>query len=237
GGANSGRCVTEARFALLVGATGLVGSYVLRRLLESSACARVAVWVRRDLGVTHAKLKVEVIEFERLSERRVEAHDVYCCLGTTIKQAGSQAAFRRVDHDYPVALARAAARDGAKRLLVVSALGANPDATAFYNRVKGEMEAAVRGAGVAKTYLFRPSLLSGPRQEQRLGERIGLVAGAVLGPLLGKFRPIHAELVAEAMLAVALQDPPSRTLESDEIRRVARRAASPSPTSSDSPQG
>lgn len=229
--------MTEARSALLVGATGLVGSYVLRRLLETPAYSRVTAWVRRDLGVAHAKLSVQMMDFERLAERRVEAQDVYCCLGTTLKQAGSQAAFRRVDHDYPVALARAAARDRAKRLLVVSALGANPDATVFYNRVKGEMEAAVRGAGVAKTYLFRPSLLSGPRKEERLGERIGLVLGAVLGPLLGKYRPIHAELVAGAMLAVALQDAPSRTLESDEIRRVARRASSPSPPSSGSPQG
>lgn len=229
--------MTGARSALLLGATGLVGSCVLRRLLETAAYSRVTVWARRDLGVSHARLSVRIVDFERLAECRVDAQDVYCCLGTTLRQAGSRAAFRRVDHDYPVALARAAARDHAKRLLVVSALGANPDATVFYNRVKGEMEAAVRGAGVAKTYLFRPSLLSGPRKEQRLGERIGLFAGAVLGPLLGKFRPIHAELVAEAMLAVALQDPPSRTLESDEIRRVARRAASPSPTSSGSPQG
>lgn len=213
--------MTEARTALLVGATGLVGSYVLRRLLEAPAYARVTVWVRRDLGVTHAKLTVEVVDFERLAERRVAADDVYCCLGTTIKQAGSQAAFRRVDHDYPVALARAAARDGAKRLLVVSALGANPDATVFYNRVKGEMELDVRGAGVAKTCFFRPSLLSGPRSEERIGEKVGLVVGAVLGPLLGKLRPIHADLVAAAMVSVAVEDSPSRTLESDEIRRIA----------------
>ena len=202
--------MTEARAALLVGATGLVGSYVLQRLLGTPAFARVTAWVRRDFGVTHAKLKVEVVDFERLAERRIEAHDVYCCLGTTIKQAGSQAAFRHVDHDYPVALARAAARDGAKRLLVVSALGANPDATVFYNRVKGEMEEDVRAAGVAKTYFFRPSLLSGPRSEERIGEKVGLVVGAVLGPLLGKFRPIHADLVAAAMVKVAAEDSPSR---------------------------
>src|SRR4029079_4890466 len=116
---------------------------------------------------------------------------------------GSQEAFRRVDFDYPVALARAAARDGAKRLLVVSALGADAGSKIFYNRVKGEMEGAVRSAGVGKTYFFRPSLLSGPRAEPRLGERAGLVIGAVLGPLLGKYRPIHGELVAAAMLNAA----------------------------------
>lgn len=229
--------MTLARSALLVGATGLVGSFMLQRLLAAPEYARVAVWARRDIGKTHAKLGAEVVDFERLEERRVEAEDVYCCLGTTINQAGSQAAFRRVDHDYPVALARAAARDGAQRLLVVSALGARPDSTVFYNRVKGEMEAAVRAAGVAKTYLFHPSLLSGPRAEARTGERIGQVVGAVLGPLLGKFRPIDADLVAAAMLAIARQDPPSRTVESGEIRRIGAGEATRSPSSSGSPSG
>lgn len=229
--------MTQARSALLVGATGLVGSHVLRRLLESAAYARVTAWVRRDLGVTHAKLSIEIVDFERLAQLRVEAEDVYCCLGTTIKRAGSQAAFRRVDHDYPVALARAAARDDAKRLLVVSALGANPDATVFYNRVKGEMEEDVRAAGVARTYFFRPSLLSGPRSEERIGEKVGLVVGAVLGPLLGKFRPIHADLVAAAMLKVAAEDSPSRSVESDEIRRIAGGGATRSRSSSGSPSG
>jgi len=212
--------MAESRSALLVGATGLVGSFLLQRLLASERTARVIVWARRDIGKPHPKLKVEIVDFERLEQRRVEAEDVFCCLGTTIKQAGSQAAFRRVDHDYPVALARAAARDGAKRLLVISALGANPHATVFYNRVKGEMEEAVRAAGVPKTVFFRPSLLSGPRVEERLGEKVGLVVGSILGPLLGKYRPIHADIVAAAMLKVAMEELPLRTLESDEIRRA-----------------
>jgi len=218
--------MAESRSALLVGATGLVGSFLLQRLLASERYARVTVWARRDVGKTHPKLKVEIVDFERLEERRVEAEDVFCCLGTTIKQAGSQAAFRRVDYGYPVALARAAARGGAKRLLVVSALGANPDATMFYNRVKGEMEEAVR-AGVPQTILFRPSLLSGRRAEERLGEKVGLVVGSILGPLLGKYRPIHADIVAAAMLNAAEEDRPSCVLESDEIREIGVRARFP----------
>ena len=152
----------------------------------------------------------------------MSAEDVFCCLGTTLKQAGSRDAFRRVDFDYPVALARAAARDGAKRLLVVSALGADAGSKIFYNRVKGEMEGAVRSAGVGKTYFFRPSLLSGPRAEPRLGERAGLVIGAVLGPLLGKYRPIHGELVAAAMLNAAERDLPAQDFDSPQIRRLAQ---------------
>lgn len=162
------------------------------------------------------------MDFERLEERRIDGVDVYCCLGTTIKQAGSQAAFRRVDFDFPVALARAAARDGAKRLLVVSALGANARSGVFYNRVKGEMEEAVRAAGVTKTIFFRPSLLVGPRVETRIGERIGQVVGALLGPLLGRYRPIHADLVAAAMLKAAQRDLPAQVFESEQIRALAQ---------------
>ena len=213
--------MAEGRAALLAGATGLIGSFLLERLLASDAYTRVAVWARRDLGKQHPKLKCEVVDFERLHERRVEAEDVFCCLGTTIKKAGSQAAFRQVDYDYPVALAIAAAGGGARRLLVVSALGANPDSNIFYNRVKGEMEIAVRAAGVPTTIFFRPSLLSGPRAEVRRGERIGEAIGKVLGPLLGKYRPIHADLVAQAMLRAALEGRPSGEIESGEIRRIA----------------
>jgi uncharacterized protein YbjT (DUF2867 family) len=210
------------RTALLAGATGLVGSFLLERLLASMSYASVEVLARRDSGQTHPKLKSGIVDFARLDERRVAADDVFCCLGTTIGQAGSQAAFRRVDYDYPVALARAAARGGAKRFLVVSALGANSASRVFYNRVKGEMEAAVRASGVPKVYVFRPSLLSGPRKESRLGEQVGLVAGALLGPLLGKYRPIHADLVAAAMLNAAEQDLPADTFESERIRGMAK---------------
>ncbi len=209
------------RTALLVGASGLIGGFLLKRLLEAPAYARVTVWARRPLQAAHPKLAVDLVDFAKLEECRVEAEDVFCCLGTTIRQAGTQEAFRRVDHDYPVALARAAARDGAKRFLVVSALGANPRSGVFYNRVKGDMEAAVGAAGIAKTSVFRPSLLSGPRKEERPGEKVGLVVGKLLGPLLGKYRPIHADLVAAAMLKAAADDLPGRIYESDEIRALA----------------
>jgi uncharacterized protein YbjT (DUF2867 family) len=191
-------------------------------LLASSTCSTVHVWLRRPLGREHPKLKSQIIDFDRLHDCRVEAEDVYCCLGTTIKQAGSQAAFRRVDFDYVAGLAGAAARGGAKRLLVVSALGADSRSRVFYNRVKGEMEEAVRAAGVEKTLIFRPSLLSGPRALPRMGERIGLALGGVLGPLLGKYRPIHADLVAAAMLKAAADDLPAQEFESPQIRALAQ---------------
>lgn len=210
---------SAARSALLVGATGLIGAFVLERLLASPRYARVTVWARREIGKTHPKLKVEVVDFERLAQRQIEAEDVYCCLGTTIKQAGSQRAFRHVDFDYPVALAGVAARSGAKRFLVVSALGANKRSRVFYNRVKGEMEEAVRIAGVPKTYIFRPSMLSGRRENKRFWEDVATAVGAVIGPLLGKYRPIHGDAVAAAMLRTAERDPPSAVFESAGMRR------------------
>ena len=217
--------MAETRTALLAGATGLVGSYVLKKLSASPAYSKVIVWVRRPLAVSDPKVTVELIDFDRLEERHISAQDVYCCLGTTIKQAGSQDAFRRVDFGYPVALARRAAKDGVRRLLIVSALGANARSSVFYSRVKGEMEEAVRASGVPQIYLFRPSLLVGPRREFRLGERIGFLVSLVLRPLLGKYRPIHADAVAEAMLIAATRDLEPGVYESDRIGELARTQA------------
>jgi len=208
------------RSALLVGATGLVGSALLKLLLDSPRYARVDVWVRRALEIPHPKLTAKVVDFDRLGELRVDAEDVYCALGTTIRTAGSKGAFRRVDCDYPLALARTAARDGAQRILVVSSLGADSRSGMFYSRVKGEMEESVSEAGVPKALFFRPSLLDGRRSEFRLGERIGLLVGVVLGPLLGRYRPIHAGLVAAAMLRAAEHDLPAGVFDSERIRKL-----------------
>jgi uncharacterized protein YbjT (DUF2867 family) len=194
--------------------------------LLASPASTVHVWTRRTYEKQHPKLKAKTVDFDQLQELRVEADDVYCCLGTTIKQAGSREAFRRVDYDYVLALAKAAARDGAKRLLVVSSLGADPRSRVFYSRVKGEMEEAVGAAGVATTIFFRPALLSGPRAKYRLGERIGLVVGSVLGPLLGRYRPIHGDLVAAAMVRAAERGLPSQVFESEKIRALAQSRSS-----------
>jgi len=210
----------ERRSALLVGATGLIGSLVLQRLLDVTAYRSVTVWARRPLAMHGAGLRTEVFDFEDMRSHKVEAEDVFCCIGTTMKQARTREVFRLVDHDYPVALAEAAARGGAKRLLVVSSLGADPRSRVFYNRVKGEMEAAVSAAGVPRTIFFRPTLLRGARDEFRLGERIGLAVGDLLGPLLDRYRPIDADVVATAMIKAALKNLPSGVIESDQIRTL-----------------
>ncbi|HVF87991.1 MAG TPA: hypothetical protein VM866_10390, partial [Pyrinomonadaceae bacterium] len=164
----------ETRSALLVGATGLVGGHCLNLLLEDAAYQKVVVLGRRMLPVGHRKLEQHIIDFDQLTDyaRLIYGQDVFCCLGTTIKKAGSQEAFRRVDFTYPHEVARVAAGNGAEQMLLVSALGADARSRVFYNRVKGETEEAVSKLPFGGVQIFRPSLLLGERQEVRRGEQI-----------------------------------------------------------------
>jgi uncharacterized protein YbjT (DUF2867 family) len=150
-----------------------------------------------------------VIDFERLesAEDALFGDDLYCCLGTTIKAAGSQAAFRRVDHDYVLALARRAVAAGTARLFLVSALGADARSRVFYSRVKGEAEDAVAALPFRAVHIVRPSLLLGRRQESRPAERVGQWLGRLAAPLfigpLAPYRAIEAADVAAALVACA----------------------------------
>lgn len=198
--------------ALIAGATGLVGRYCLARLLDEPVYGRVIALVRRPLPQTDAKLEQRVIDFDRLGLEGTEfpaADDVFCCLGTTIKVAGSEAAFRQVDFVYVVSFASLALGRGAKQFLLVSSLGANAKSGIFYSRVKGETEAAITALLFEGRHVFRPSILLGEREESRPGERAGIVlmrgaSFAMLGPLR-KYRPIAAATVGRAMVRVALQ--------------------------------
>lgn len=216
------------RTALLAGATGLVGCAVLTRLLASPRYRKVVVLVRRPLGAMAPKLEQQVVDFGRIEAHSlaVAVDDVFCCLGTTIKVAGSRAAFRRVDHDYPVALARMAAANGAQRFAMISSLGADPGSSVFYSRVKGETEADVAALALPHYWFLRPSLLAGQRAETRVGERIGLAVAGLIGPLMigamRRYRAIHADTVAAAMLALVSSDRPSGPVESDELARLGR---------------
>ncbi len=215
--------------ALIAGASGLVGSQCLARLLDDPAYARVLALVRRPLPHPHRKLEQHIVEFDRLGAAGTEfpaADDVFCCLGTTIRQAGSRPAFRQVDFTYVVSLAGLALGRGAKQFLLVSSLGANANSPVFYSRVKGETEAAVTALPFEGRQIFRPSILAGERAEHRPGERAGIMvmrglSFALLGPLR-KYRPIGAGTVARAMVRVALAAPRGVNIfESSEIERLA----------------
>jgi len=204
---NNGTAST--RVALIAGATGLVGQAILSLLLADTRYSVVHVVGRRAPGVQHPKLVVHVSA--TLTNWICPAvDDVYIALGTTIKVAGSKAAFKAIDGDAVVAIAAAAKTAGSTRLAVVSAMGASPQSGVFYNQVKGEMEAAVSQLGFETVVIARPSLLSGDRdslkQPERMAEKLSLVAFKWLNPLITpNYRIIKASSVARALVSTLLK--------------------------------
>ena len=206
---------SPSRTALLAGATGLIGRALLTRLLAAAEYQRVIMLVRRAASdiAAHAKLAVRTVDFANLPAPFPAVDDVYIALGTTIKTAGSQEAFRQVDYDYVVGVAKAARAAGATRLAVVSALGANAHSNVFYNRVKGEMQQAIAGLGYQTLVLAQPSLLVGDRGA--LGQPVRnaeVLVARLLRPVMGfvpkGVRPIAAGDVAAAMLKATLAGQP-----------------------------
>lgn len=215
-----------ARTALLVGATGLVGGHVLDRLLDDARWSEVHVLARRGAGRTHAKLVEQLVDFESLPALS-PVDDVFACLGTTIKAAGTQERFRRVDHHYTVSVARLAQQAGAQRLALVSSVGANERSGNFYLRVKGETERDVRALGWETLVLARPSFLVGERDQARAGERLGIALAGVVAPLmlggLRRYRPIEARDVAAALVAsLARSERGERILEHEDLMAFAK---------------
>lgn len=205
---------------LLAGATGLTGEHLLDRLLSEPTISRVLAPSRAPLA-EHPHLDNPVGALaELLPSLEGPIDSAFCCLGTTIRQAGSQEAFRAVDHDLVLAFARRARELGARHFLVISAMGANPGSSVFYNRVKGETEAALKAMDWPQLTIARPSLLLGPRREFRLGERL---AAPLLRWIPGKYRGIEAAVLARALWRLALEEGEgARVVESDELRRLGR---------------
>ncbi len=202
----------HSRTACLLGATGLVGGFCLEELKRSNAYARIVVITRRALNLPASAAVVERIvpDLSKLSPADFQGiDDVFCALGTTIKQAGSQAAFRAVDYDLPLTAARAAKQAGARQFVLVSSIGADSKSGNFYLRTKGELERDLAAVGFPALHILRPGLLLGDRKEHRSGESIAQKAAPalnllLLGPLR-KYRSISAAKLARAMVGAALQ--------------------------------
>ncbi len=195
--------------ALIVGSTGLVGSFLLQKLLEDDYYEKVTVLVRRPIDRIHPRLRQVIYEFDRPFIDKVRADDIYCCLGTTIKKAGSKDAFRKVDYGYPLQIAQFAHENGASRYAVVTAMGSDEKSMFFYNRVKGQLENELRKIPFDGLYIFRPSMLLGKRDDFRAGEDIAKIFMKLVRPLLPRnIRAIHASQVAEAMFSYVKQDLP-----------------------------
>lgn len=214
-----------AKKALILGATGLIGQAVITRLLADDRYDQVVAFSRRDLAQSHPKLKVEIIDFQKIEqyEALFEADELYCCLGTTMKKAGSEEAFKWVDYEIPYRAAQIAKKKDLKHYLIVTAMGADPKSYFFYNRVKGEIERDLAGLDLPRLSIIRPGLLIGDRDEQRLGESIAQSVSKVFSPLLpNAYKPIEGNTVANAMIKIANQEPTQSIFSSGELQTLGK---------------
>ncbi|SFR43520.1 NAD dependent epimerase/dehydratase family protein [Marinobacter gudaonensis] len=219
---------------MLLGATGLTGGQVLQGLLAREEVNQVVALVRHRLPTLHDKLAQHEVDFDDLDAHAslFDVDAIICCLGTTIKKAGSQAQFRKVDLGYPLKAAELGRAPDVRAFILMSAIGASSSSTIFYNRVKGELEDALEDLGYPYLSIYHPSLLLGDRKEQRTAEALGikampLVNRLLIGPL-DKYRGIEAATVALAMVnevcSLATAPAAERVLqirEYDEIRQLA----------------
>lgn len=198
--------------AIIIGSTGLTGSHLLRKLLSSNIYDKVISFVRKGSKISHPKLVQHVVDFDKPESYQdlLEGNDMFCCLGTTIKKAGSQEAFEKVDLLYPLQFAKAAAIKGVRQFSIISSIGANPQSSNFYLRTKGKCEESLRTLSFQSVSIFRPSLLLGNRKEVRMGEIFGKYImkffSIFLIGKLKKYRPIKAKEVTDAMFNIAQQN-------------------------------
>ena len=221
----------NTRTAAILGASGLVGGFCLRALVDDPDYSRVVTFGRRELpSFTRAKVAQRVADLDSLTAEDFRGvQDVFCALGTTIRKAGSQAAFRHVDLELPLRAATEAVKAGAEQFVVVSSVGADPASKNFYLRTKGEMERELAKLPFKAIHILRPSLLIGKRAEFRLGEAIAMALAPALDLLtlgaLRRYHSIRAETVGRAMVAAAKQGASGASVgEYDEIARLGKAA-------------
>ena len=221
------------RKAILAGASGLIGSNLLQQLLNSRHYSEVLILVRKQLPITHPKLKQLVVDFEQLSHYAadIKGDVVFCCLGTTKKQTPDQAAYRKIDYQYPLDIAWIAQTNGAESYHLVSSIGANKNSSVFYTRTKGEVESDLKAVPFKSIFIYRPSFLIGNRKNNPffltfLGKTLTFINPLFIGSFR-KWRTIRAEVVAKAMLISSLNHQREIFMyESDEIQRIGGKAQS-----------
>ena len=214
---------------LIAGASGLVGKTLIKLLLNSDRTSSVISIVRKSMNIDHKKLVEKIIDFDNL-ETELDAINVevaYCCLGTTIKKAGTKENFEKVDLHYPLRLAEHLHDLGTNQFNIITAIGSNPNSSFYYNRIKGKVEEKLRAVGFTALNIFRPSLLIGNREEHRVGEKLAIAGSKVFNPFLfgpfKKYRGIKSEDVAMAMMVVGLDQSCQgmNIFESDKIQSLA----------------
>jgi uncharacterized protein YbjT (DUF2867 family) len=213
--------------AILFGSTGLIGNLLLEELVQAEIYQTIKIFVRQSAEISHPKIQEYIVDFSKPDTflSQINGDDIFICLGTTIKKAGSIKRMEEIDRDLPVMLASAASKNGIKRIAVVSSIGAKPTSSNYYLRIKGEMENEIMKLKFENIAIVRPSMLLGERKEKRTGESAGKIVMKVFHPfLLGKmkkYRGIHGRDVAKVMIAVLQKDQKNNIYESDELQMIA----------------
>ena len=213
--------------AIILGITGVTGSLLAKHLFDDERFEKVISFHRRQSGLQHPKLEEHVIDMFELEKHQeaFKADVVFCCVGTTQSKTSDRETYKKIDYGIPLAAAKLCVTNDIKRLIVISALGADPESRVFYNKVKGEMERDVLAEKPKNTYFLEPALLAADREEKRTAEKIGIAAFKVLNPFLigplKKFRSIKPEALVKTMLYLTFNTYEDARIPSDEIQKLA----------------
>ncbi|WP_281987899.1 nucleoside-diphosphate sugar epimerase [Aquimarina aggregata] len=216
-----------SKTAIILGATGLTGSILLKMLIADIRYHKIKLFSRKSCGITHPKIEEHLIDMLQLRDQaeKFTADEVFCCIGTTNAKTPNKELYHQIDYGIPVSAARLCKTNTINTLIIVSALGANPESRIFYNRTKGEMEKAVLEFDISKTHILQPSLIAGKRNEKRFGEYFFKIVMKIMNPLflgpLKKYRSIHPETIVSAMIWLANHEFNEQKIVSDKIKALA----------------
>lgn len=216
-----------SKSAIILGATGLTGGFLLKSLLKDERYGQIVLFSRNTCGIKDPKLTEHLIDLFQLDQYKDQfiADEVFCCIGTTKSKTSDKDIYSKIDYGIPVAAASLCKENSIKTFVVISALGAKKKSKIFYNRIKGKMEAAVLGCGIKNTYILQPALITGEREERRIGESIMKFLMSLMKPLfrfgeLKRYRPIHPQTIANCMIWVVNNDFKSGRIKSKIIQEI-----------------
>jgi len=213
--------------AIILGATGLTGSILLKNLLKDPVYEKIKLFSRSTADMNSPKIEehlIDMFQLEKHSEA-FKADVVFCCIGTTKSKTPDKETYKKIDYGIPVTAAKLAKQNGIETFIVISAMGADANSSIFYNKTKGEMQRDVLSQNIKNTYILQPSLIVGDRDENRFGEKVATFFMKTFGFLIPKkYKMIKAETIAEAMLALAKKEFPKQQITSDEIKQIAQNA-------------
>lgn len=213
--------------AIIIGATGLTGSILLKKLLKDPAYEKIKLFSRSTADINSPKIEEHLIDMFQLENHSeaFKADVVFCCIGTTKSKTPDKETYKKIDYGIPVTAAKLAKQNGIETFIVISAMGADANSSIFYNKTKGEMQRDVLNQHIENTYILQPSLIVGDRDENRFGEKMATIFMKTFGFLIPKkYKMIKAETIAEAMLALAKKEFPKQQITSDEIKQIAQNA-------------